>query len=163
MINHQQLIDLVRQTRGTTAVTIECLTEVKLKKSAPFQVFKNSIVNGMVGYIYENSVNYQRQRENVEPSFSAQPRTWGTRLDRFFVEHNGQLYLTIKVENTIYKDYENEEGEFVDYETIAPHMYARSSSSRQGVSKKIIHRDYKLSSIKSITINGNKYDISQED
>lgn len=158
IINQKKLMELVRERPGTQIATIISKTEHALKKSwkGP-KIFKVSQVNGMLGYDYENSVNLQREREGKEANFEAESRRWGIRLDRYFVEHKGKYYLTIKVQGTSSPTYYDQDGNEVDRKSFQDHEYARSSSSRQEVEKQVIHREYSLDNIMVINMMNEKY------
>lgn len=159
-----QIEEILCDTRGAKAVTITAKTEVRLKKAARDifgQVFKLSRVNGMINWNYEGAVNRQREREGVEGDFVSHPRAWGVRMPRTpFVQHNDTLYLELKVQKSVDEpSYVNAAGETVNINLIREHLPASSSSSRQGVEKEIILRDYKMESITSITMDKTSYII----
>jgi hypothetical protein len=159
----EELANFLKEIKGTTFCTIETETEPKLRggKKCPYAgVKKISKVNGAVGFIYENSVNNQRVREDSEPDFESEPRRWGHRVNGTpLVEYNGKFYIEVKVEKTETPLYILN-GKFVANEDITP--YLPETTSRQGVEKEIILRDYSLDSIKMIKIKGQQFVISQE-
>lgn len=164
-VTPNQIEDILREIRGAKAVTITAKTELKMKVSArqafSGPVFKLSRVNGMINWVYENAVNRQREREGVTADFESHPRQWGVRLQGTpFVQHNDSLYLELKVEKSLEEPtYVDVEGNAVTFDAVQPHLTARSNSSRQGVEKQIILRDYRMDSITSITVNGTCYII----
>ncbi len=160
----QQFIDMVLERRGAQIVTITTATEPKLKKTNPFGVItKKSVVNGIIDYNYQAAVNRQRDREGNNEQFTAAPRQWGQKVEGTpFVEHNGQYYLTIKVEKTDTPEYVDDHGHAVNHEDLLPHFYASSrGSGRQMVAAKIITRDYKLANVTAIKMRGATYMIVQ--
>jgi hypothetical protein len=163
-VTPNQIEEILRDTRGAKAVTITAKTEVRLKKVGKElfgQVFKLSRVNGMINWNYEGAVNRQREREGGMADFESHPRQWGVRLHGTpFVQHNENLYLELKVEKSVDEpSYVNSSGETVNLSLIRDHLPTSSSSSRQGVEKEIILRDYKMESITSITMNKITYII----
>lgn len=163
-ITKQELKDmLLNARRGANIVSIETETTPRMRKTGnPYagRLVKQSKINGMINWYYENSVNNQREREGKKTDFEAKPRQWGKRVKGTpLVEHKGRYYLEVKVENTYGKTYIDDQGNVVNQEEIEEFLY-NSSSSRQGVEDKVILRDYKLDSIQSITMNGKKYKVA---
>lgn len=144
--------------KGTSFVTIVALTDPRMRKRGnPYieRVLKRSTVNGAIGWIYQNSVNRERARENLEPDFEAFPRKWGQRIKGTpFVEHKGKTYLELKVERAISTEYLLD-GEVVDKSVIEEWLPKRKpEGERQEVDRPIILRDYDLANIKAITFDG---------
>lgn len=124
-------------------------------KSCPFygRVQKVSKVRGMVNWIYQNSVNRQRIREESEPDFVPLPRSWGERIaGKPFVVHKGNRYVEVKVEsvlNTVYLV----DGVPADEEVMGElRKWLKESSEpkRQQLEKPVILRDYKVENIRQI-------------
>jgi len=163
-ITEKDLVKLLNEkhAKGTCIVSFGATTDARLKKTGnPFAmpVTKTSRVNGVVGYDYENAVNRQREREAAEgieaQPFVGQPRQWGERLDRIFVLHKGQLYITVKVERSLGEPvYHDAKGVEIDPEAVKPFIPKRSKPATQGTEKEVIARDYKLTSFDSIKVNG---------
>lgn len=164
-ITVQQFIDMVLERAGAQIVTITTATEPKLKRTNPFGVItKTSVVNGVINFNYQNAVNRQRGREGNDEQFTSAPRQWGQRIEGTpFVEHNGQHYLTIKVEKTSAPpSYVDAMGQTVNHEDLMPHFYASSrGSGRQMVADEVITRDYKLANVTAIKMRGKTYMIIQ--
>lgn len=171
VLTHSQFVALVSAaTIGATFVSFIAETEADLKKTGnPFgTVIKRSAVNGCVGFDYEKSVNRQQGREGGAEDFVAEPRNWGTRISRFFVEHTPKgadrkrTYLTVKVEKVLEKpEYLRADTmEPLAKELIAPFLpKSRSNADHQGVTKEIIYRDYALDSIRHLRYNGENIDL----
>lgn len=159
--SQQELRVMLEARRGTSIITFTSVTDAKLKKrGCPYQnVKKHSRVNAMVGYDYENSVNLQRGREGAETDFQAKPRQWGERISPLFVEHKGNLYLTVKVQRAVEKPrYFGSDGVEIDLGDLAPWLPSRRPTG-QGLESEVIHREYSLANIKSITLGGEKIQI----
>lgn len=144
--------------KGTSFITIVALTDPRMRKRGnPYigRVLKRSTVNGAIGWIYQNSVNRERARENLEPDFEAFPRKWGQRIKGTpFVEHKGKTYLELKVERAISTEYLLD-GQVVDKSVIEEWLPKRKpEGERQEVDRPIILRDYDLANIKAITFDG---------
>lgn len=171
-----ELADIASRRRGTQIVTIVARTTPDLvggKKSplAGRKVEKVATVNGMINWNYTNAVNNQRLRESkplnendeVE-AFVAEPRKWGKRIQQSaFVRHipkkenEKRVYLEQKVERSLgYQFYIDDVP--VDASEVLPFV-RESNSDRQGVDKKIILRDYRLSSIEYITMQGDTFKV----
>lgn len=126
---------------------------------------KRSLVNGMVNWIYGNSVNNQRVREGqpltedgAVEHFVPHPRMWGERVQGTpFVRHKGGIYLEVKVERSLGFQYELD-GEPIDSAEVLPFVAKKKESARQQVDKPVICRDYGLSgnllSIQEIRYDG---------
>jgi hypothetical protein len=152
-----ELIDLLSKVKGTTPISIETTTVPKIKAGNPFTALKKvSKVAGLIGFIYGNSVNNQREREGVSTDFKPEERKWGQRiLHSPLVKHKDKYYLELKVQGSSSEYFDNETR--VNSEDVKPFYY--SNSSRQGVNKEVILRDYDINNISRITINKNEYKV----
>jgi hypothetical protein len=66
------------------------------------EVYKLTRINGMTGAIYSNAILKQQSREGIEqPSFVAQPRSWGVRIAPALVEHKGDHFLPAQLNPTL--------------------------------------------------------------
>lgn len=177
-LNPVELADRLATRNGAQMVTIIARTQPALKggKKSPLAgklVEKQSRVNGMVNWSYENAVNNQRQREQspidangeVE-EFISHPRKWGQRVHKTaFVHHipkgtdEKRVYVELKVQKSLGYQYFID-GLPVDENEVTPHLTEKSESSRQQVEKEIILRDYRVSSIEYMTFGGETYAIN---
>ena len=151
------LLDELRKNKGARIVTIVTSTTPRMRKSNPFDgnIRKVSRTNGMLNWHYARAVNRQRDREGKETNFEAQPRKWGTRIQGTpLIEHKGNFYIEMKVENAIEYRYETLDGQPINKDDVKPHLYARSKPKNQEVENPIILKDYKVGSIASITMDG---------
>ncbi len=166
LITIAELKDILADSKGATPITMTTATPVtRIKAKNPWgkNLIKVSRVNGMIGWIYKNSVNNQRARENKTEDFHAQPRAWGKRLPGTpLVEHKDSFYLELKVENVheTPRYLHIEDGSRIPSDKVKEYLYSSKSSSRQGLDREVILRDYKLSNILQITIRREKYEIS---
>ena len=86
-----------------------------------------------------------------------QERRWGQRIPKTtMVEHNGSFYLEAKIVNVKETAYFNN-GVEIDAEELKPFLYVRKQSKTQGVEKPVVLRDFKMSSIRELKLNGNHY------
>ena len=157
-ISKSELVTAIRSTKGTTFATLTCNTDAKLKKTGnPYKdVRKITTMNVCIGFDYQNSVNNQRNREDIEGDFLSAPRQWGKRVDLKTVEHNGKTYLTTKVEKTFEVKYMAGDLE-IQKASIQAFLPAKSKSATQKTSKEIIYRDITIENIKSITMKGETF------
>lgn len=149
---------------GSTYVSFvsETLPDMK-KRGNPFAlpIMKRAYVHATVWFIYQNSVNAQREREQLEKDFVSAPRKWGVRLNPAFVLHNNRLYLSIKYNYDIEPSkYFDANGKELNAEEVIPWISESSSSSRQGTSKAIISKEYLIQHIKEIHILNGHYHIT---
>ena len=148
-----ELQNRLDQLKGARVVSFIARTKPEMRKTDnPYweRVTKVSKVVGMVNWIYQNSVNRQRIREDSEPDFEALPRSWGERIHgKPFVTHKDNLYLEVKVESAIQTQY-FVDGVPVEREVIAEWLRPSSEPIRQELEKPVILRDYKLENIRQI-------------
>lgn len=160
-ITRDDLERILRNIHGSTPVTLVTITYPAVKKTGLLSgktVEKWSRRNCIIGFIYGNSVNYQRERENKTPDFTALPRKWGQRIQGTpLVEHNGNVYLETKVQRVLDSQYVVD-GRFVaDYE-VEPHLRAGSGDDgRQDLENPVVLRDFKLENIMSVNMFGESY------
>ena len=159
------LVKRLLKHKGARVVTIVSLTKESRMRAKmngvenPYwqahkegRLLKRSLVNGMVNWIYKNSVNNQRVREGqpltedgAVKHFEPLKRSWGERVEGTpFVRHNGGIYLEVKVEKSLKHQYELDGVPIAD-ELIRPFLASKKESSRQETEKPIYCRDYKLS------------------
>lgn len=163
------------QSNPTIATLTTCTIPAMVKKDRetkqpnPFigRVLKRSKVNGIVGgWNYASAVNRQRLREanpqtvaEVEavPDFEALPRSWGTRVPNSgLVQHGNKYYVELKVERSLETTYliDGQPATDKQLEELKKFLPKKSESTRQGVEKQIILRDYALESVVGVKMNG---------
>jgi hypothetical protein len=161
--------------KGARMVKLAVEVEPTMRKTGnPYvgRVVKQSFVMGVIGFRYENSVNNRRMVEaNPETQkaadavevFIAEPRKWGVHIEGTpLVEHKGQRYLEVKIERTLGTEYRLD-GQPVDPETlvaIKAFMPEREEGARQELEKPVVLRDYKLSSIRQVVMDGLTLDVT---
>lgn len=159
-ITRQELETLLTKHPGAVMCTITAETVPKMRKTNnPWfgRITKVAVVNGVINWIYEKSVNRQREREGHPEVFFAVERMWGVRLTGTpFVEHKDKKYLELKVEKSVEYKYRDEDGNDVPASEINPFLYT-SKSKRQETEKEILLRDYALDSITQVAIDGENY------
>jgi hypothetical protein len=120
----------------------------------------DSMVN--YGFYYANSLDNQAEREGKQIVFERKPRKWGTRIKGTpLVEHTKKdgsyhLYLETKVEKVNSTKYELADGTPVGKGEFAEFLGPKPapSSTQDGLTKKIILRDYALENILSFKGDG---------
>lgn len=156
-ITTSELISVLLNVKGSNFVSIETITQPKLKANNPFGgLTKISSISGVVNFIYENSVNNQRLKEGKENNFKSLERKWGQKIQGTpLIVNRDKYYLEIKVAKSDSK-YIIGESE-VAYDRIKPYLYERKT--RQELENEIILRDYSLDSIKKISVQGQVYTL----
>jgi len=167
---HLSVIELMEQVNGTTFISIDTVTEVKLTggkkntmqgrvtkvmRGANVQVFQNKNSNG-----YANMVNRRLQSEGSTETFELSPRAWGTRIPNSpIVEHKGEFYLEVIFVRAGKTEYcvdgvvtPKEEIEGLPSSTV-------SDSSQCGLENKVVVRTFKISSIRKLKINKAEYNF----
>jgi hypothetical protein len=168
------MIEMFRNwTAGTTAITIMAKSPISgLRKTGnPFpNALKQTFVNGMIGYDYENSVNARLLREGKAADFKAQSRKWGVRVNACLVEHKGEHYLTILPKRTVAtaRFYDPLNGSRIAKAILAPHIPKQDKGAiaeSQGVEVEHIvqPRDYKISGIQRLAICKQIYKVVPDD
>lgn len=129
--------------------------------SREWNIRKISIVNGIINFIYANSVENQRERERLDlEEFEPQLRRWGNRiLNTPLVRHKGRYYLEVKVENVFETTYVDSNGVEIDREEIDEFLYSSSQPSTQKTEKEIILRDYKIENLEQIKMYGDVFNL----
>lgn len=172
-VSQETLVEtLSNAPQSASFVSFESVTEPRLLKTdnpyydsetKTWNLRKISRTTGIINFVYENSVNNQREREGLEADFESHPRRWGSRVDGTpLVEHKGRFYLEVNVQSSESR-YVDNMGREVPREELEEFFGSRSSSSRQGVEDKVILRDYKISSINQINMFGQQYDVIRVD
>ncbi len=181
--NNSDLANTLKGLVGSSFCSMELTTPVKmLKKSRTTkiafddafkgQVFKTYQEVGNFNVSYENAVNNQRKREDVEQDekFVANSLPWGEWVEggeNKVLTHKGEFYLRYytgmsanskKDKKTVYH-YANGE-ELTQREMMVLNEYTsapRKKSTTQGVSKEVTPRAVKMGGIKKIVVGGTTY------
>lgn len=173
-INRTKLRELLLKLDHSTFVGFTALTTVKVPAGAPV-IKKLSRVNVCVGD-YQRAVTRQRAREGVEEPYVAKPRKWGTRLSLALVQHmkDGALkhYLSgqvLKAKPAIYllehpplRAGRRPRLIGVDKAEIAKWLPADrtvETAEAQGVEKAVVHRDWDLANLSSVSLEGKVYHL----
>jgi len=167
MKSSELINEINTRVRGTTAVSIVTETPVRMVKKHretklpnPYiGAIKVQVKNGLIGFDYENSVNYQAVREEKQERETKQ-RAWGTLSDnRIWVLHKGNHYLQLKLQSVGETHYYLD-GEEIPAEEIKPYLSgSNKSSTQEDLEKVIIVNDIKIENIKAITMFGKQVKI----
>ena len=171
-ISHSQLLDIVKNSRGTLIAGIEALTDAKARKTGnPFgTVFKHSRSVGFIGVNYENAVNREGVRQGVEANFEADSLPWGEWLiPNKIISHKGELYLRTQStpgqrmrQRAKILSYRNEVGAKLAREEVSPFLPPKVMSAKQaraGLADEVSVRVFKFSSIQKIRVKGETFNL----
>lgn len=164
VVSRAKLIEQLKSTDGASSfVSIRTAVEPRMRKTDnPYwgKLLKYSTINGLINVNYSSSVSNQREREGIEEEFVAEQRKWGVKIPKTpLVEHRGEFYLEIKVHSVSSSEYITLDGEVVDRELVKPFLYIPKQAATQKTEKPIILRDFKISSIRSITMHGEEFAV----
>lgn len=169
-ISRQQLIEMLKNWNfGAQPVSVQYETEPDMNTSNK-KLFPNlkkiANVGGFVGYVYENSVNNQLEREQKERDFIARP-LWngkGKRISTALSTHveKNTYYLTFKHQQTfrsIFIDLKNLT--VYSYNQIKDYLKPYSPPKNQGVEqgKEIQHREISIDNIRRLKFKKTTYEI----
>lgn len=171
-IDQAKLLALLSRIRHATPVGLIALTDARPRKTGlPYsEVRKLTRLNAMIGTVHEDAVRRQQEREGQPATFVASPRAWGTRVgDTPLVEHRGQFYLSAQM-NPLNRPrplylVPKARGKrtiltAVPKEAVAPWLPPeRDEGASQGVDRPVTHREFRLDSIVSLTLNGEHYRV----
>lgn len=169
---------LLREVKSPRPVGFLALTEVAPKggkAGLPWRgIFKLTAINAMTGVDYERSVNTQRAREEqLPPAFTAKARQWGQRISAALIQHRDAFYMATQITpgfkpRPIYMvpQVSGPKGQIrltpVAKEVVAkwlPDDKTAEVAAAQGVIRRVCYRNYALSSLVSLSLNGQRYRI----
>ena len=157
---------LLETRKGATFVTTETVTDPDMRKTGnPFiGVKKLSVVNGTIGYIYDNVLVNRAAKEGIVFSGNVKPHAWGDMNHNHTLRINrksGDKYLSIMIKKCLVPPrYIMPNGTEIPAADLKPYMPEKYESSTQDcLEEKIIVRDYKLASIVSIRMDGEAYTV----
>ncbi len=131
-------------------------------------VRKFAHVGGMIGYVYQNSVNNQLEREGKEREFISKP-LWngaGLRINSVLSTHKakGTFYMTFK-QQTTYRSLYFDLVDFVAYSNKFMRNFLKpfKAPTNQGVveGKEIFHREISLENITKLKMRKVTYVIQK--
>lgn len=164
-VTETELTMILLGLKGAQPVTFTAVVDARCRKTGnPYEeVRKFSCVNGFTGHDYEKSVNRQLIREEKTPDFEAQERRWGENINGIVVEKDGKFYMRVKPQRSKKPIYiARRPGQpFIRVEKSKieewlPKVYP---AQNQGTDKEILHRDYMISNLRTVSIAGERFVI----
>jgi hypothetical protein len=175
-ISKQDLSNILSVHKGATAVSIITLTEPKMRKTNNEyygRVTRLAERSGMIGGNYENSVNKQREREDIETHFIAE-QLWqgkGVHVSSALCYHSVSMeqYLVFYPTRTTPEGHpvanrdswrlDNVEMDDDTLSQVMSFVSEPSDSPKQGTEKQIPWRTIKLRNIIQLKMMGELYII----
>lgn len=153
--------------RGARPVTITMRTTPRLRKAIAARFgnpYKVSVVNGILNFKYEKSVNRQLEREEKTPDFRTQA-AWFEHTEipgivRSKSDHS-KLYLQLKVEKAIESSFFKADGTPIPKQSIAKHLPKHSKPTHQGVEKFVRVIEVAFSSVQAFVCDGRSYKLGE--
>jgi hypothetical protein len=159
-------------TKGTEAM----IDSVNIDST---RIVKHTTFVGLIGTkidygtLVENRLAKEADLKGTEtPDFTAKPRKWGTRVDGVLVEHTDKKgvekqYVTIHcIANNIPQVRYSYKGAEFDHKDSKYDTWRKKKSAppktqlEAGIENPVTYRDYDLSSIVSIKVGGETYNIN---
>ena len=166
MMTEMELKRMMENRKGATMVTIYTDTAPDMRKTGnPYMgARKLTVINGVIGYIYDNAIINRAAKEGVTLTGGSKPHPWGDMTENHTLRINrktGEAYLSLMCRNVISVKYVFN-GVEITKDKLAPWLSEKSegSSTQADLTEKIIVRDYKLANITAITIGGVTYTVS---
>lgn len=169
-ITRNQFIEMLKTwNHGAQPVSLQYVTEPKLTKDGQNRfgsVTKIANVGGMVGYVYENSVNNQLERENKEREFVSQP-LWkgaGKRISTALSTHvtKGTFYLTYKAQKTFKSFHFDTALNLIPAALLKPYFPQSDPAKYQGTETAIYHREIAIENIRRFKFKKTTYELIPE-
>jgi len=170
-ITRAEMIKLLNDIRGAKPITFEFASApnmlAKSKIDGTPNPFRNDInkvrkYNVIVNFIYENSVNRQRDREGKDADFTAGQLPFGrhTGDNRVVITNKGCDYIQCKLEKVVEQHYEKiSTGALVDDAQLADFFSTKKASEGQGTDKAIIVMTILTDNVTAFTHNKERYEI----
>lgn len=164
-ITKTQLIAMLMNWNfGAQPASVQYVTEPKLTKEGKLkfgEVTKIANVGVMIGYIYENSVNNQLEREQKERDFMSQP-LWkgkGKRLSKALATHTekGTFYLTYKYQQTFRALHLDSALNLIPNAVIKAFFPQSDPSKSQGTETAIYHRELSIDNVRRLKFKKTTY------
>jgi hypothetical protein len=164
-ITSSELLTILSNVEKPTFTFIVSETKPRMNKTNnPYfdQVFKRSRGKYFIGGSYEDMVRIRQGREGLEMDFVSESCTVGTKVEGTkclqFNERLNRFYLQYFIFETskIKSEFSFEENT-IDKVLFESFLVKKSTTSRQPQEDKHLPQSFMLSSIKEISLNGNKY------
>lgn len=171
-LTKDQLVATLSAIKGTTFMTLETVTDPDMRKTGnPYigRAKKHTRINCTFGANYENAVNRQAEREENENAgeFKSLKLAYGQWLvPHKLITHKGEVQVRVMcnphMKPEVSYSVDGEEADAATVESIKAFMPEKKTSARQeefGIEREVVPRNYKLDSIKAVTVNGTRYEI----
>lgn len=180
-MTYQEFVEFLNNVKGCQFINISAITDVKMNKGGrggtpvnPFygRVQQFTEIQKQFGYDYENAVNNRLRREGKEGAgtFKVSNLPWGSWLSKEMtnkvLSHKDMLYIrTYSVRNAHSNSYyiiDGHKASKEEVEMFKPFLKEKDNESQKQseagleIEYQVQPRDYKFSSIVSITINKKK-------
>lgn len=165
-VTTSEAVNFIRENvKGTSAVTVELDSDMDGKSKMrttgnPFAgmgIVKRETLNGMIGYIYANSINRIAEKEGSYER-DAKRHPWGDMDEKhLFRIHRdtGKHYLSMKVENVTVHGFFAPDGTQIPNDEIRPFIPEKTKSSSQAdLEQEVVASDFNLDNIKVIRAFG---------
>jgi len=165
-MNRSQVVEFLRvNVKGAQVVTVDLDSDMdgkgKMRKTGNafhgLGMVKRQTLNGMIGYIYANSVNRIADKEGKDER-NSKPHAWGDMdSEHLFRWHRktGKPYLSMKVENVTVHGFFLPDGTQIERSKVKPFLpEKRKSSTQADLEGEVIARDYNLDNITAIRMKG---------
>ena len=168
MTENELLAMLDAWNRGTTTASVSYESTPKINKYGKDtfgSITKVAKIGCIIGYDYENSVNNQREREEMLRDFMS-ASLWngkGERVTPATSRHKvtGKRYMTYKWQQTHEQTYFDADGNVVSSADAKLCFYAKKPTTSQGVERVINHREMALATIKEIGMDNKVIEITR--
>jgi hypothetical protein len=166
-ISHAELVEMLRNWNfGAQPSSVQYVSEPKLTAEGKAKfgtVTRIANVGVMIGYVYENSVNNQLEREGKEREFLAQP-LWkgkGKRISTALATHieKGTFYLTYKAQQTFRALHLDANLNIIPNSVIKAYFPQSDPSKYQGTETAIYHREVSIENVRRIKFRKTTYVI----
>lgn len=180
-IPRSDFTDLLMEVKTARPVTFIATTDTGANKNSvapdpisgekipnPYEkILKRSRVNGFIAYDYEAAVNRQRVREGETADFAAGERKHGERIAPAVSETNGVRKMVVKVQNYLGSEYFGVPFGSKPGDPLVPLTEAeakkfireKSKPKNQGVEKAVDHKEYNISNLEEVTLDGEIYKL----
>lgn len=184
-IDTRSLANILNSLRSSTIISIHARTVPVMRKTGnPWygRVVKLARLTAVIGASYESSVNRRREKEAAQAGrksidyFHADKRTWGkreirkprrrqTKRDRQtapLIQYKGRFYLNLQRQKMLHCEYrDTDTGAEIPAAEIEPWIRPRNEGKRQQLNNPVINRDYTLTNILQLRMQGKVYEIRQ--
>jgi hypothetical protein len=164
-MSHKEMIDLLAKwNHGAQPASAQYVTEPKLTPEGKAKfgtITRIANVGIMIGYVYENSVNNQLEREQKERDFVAQP-LWngkGKRISTALSKHieKGTFYLTYKAQQTFRALHLDSNLNIIPNRIAEAYFQKSDPAKYQGTEKAVYHRELSIENLRRLKFKKTTY------